>query len=92
MASTQMGKRNKSDLSQLRARAAAHGVGVRPSDFKRRERALALRYISLGVSVSTAAQAHEVLPQTIRNWQERAATGDGLQVAGSDRQKSRCLT
>ncbi len=73
-----MGKRSKSGLSQPRARAAAHGVGVRHSDFKRRERALALRYISLGVSVNTAAQAHEVLPQTIRNWQERAATGDSL--------------
>ena len=73
-----MGKRSKSDMSQLRARAAAHGDGVRHPDFKQRERGLALRYISLGVSVNTAARAHEVLPQTIRNWQERAAAGVSL--------------
>ena len=75
---SQMGKRSKSDMSQPRARAAAHGVGVRRSDAKQSVRALALKYISLGVSVKTAARAHKVLPQTIRNWQKRAAAGVSL--------------
>jgi transposase len=75
---SQMGKRSKSDTSHLRARAAAHGDGVRHPEFKRSERALALRYISLGVSVKTAARAHGVLPQTIQKWRERAAAGVSL--------------
>ncbi len=75
---SQMGKRSKSDTSHLRARAAAHGDGVRHPEFKRRERALALNYISRGVSVKTAARAHGVLPQTILQWRERAAAGVSL--------------
>ncbi len=73
-----MGKHSKSDTSHLRARAAAHGDGVRHQEFKRKERALALRYISLGVSVITAARAHGVLPQTIPKWLERAVAGVSL--------------
>ena len=64
----QMGRCSKSDMSQLRARAAARGLGVRHTDLKRNERAPALRYISLGASIKSAARAHKVLPQTIRNW------------------------
>ena len=73
-----MGKCSKSGMSQLRARAAARGLGVRHTDLKRNERALALRYISLGVSIKSAARAHKVLSQTIRNWQARAAAGASL--------------
>ena len=46
-----MGKCSKSDMSQLRARVAARGLGVRHTDLKENERALALRYISLGASI-----------------------------------------
>ena len=73
-----MGKCSKSDMSQLRARVAARGLGVRHTDLKENERALALRYISLGASIKLAARAHKVLPQTIRNWQARAAAGASL--------------
>ena len=72
-----MGKCSKSDVSHLRARAGAHGDGVRHPDFKQSERALALWYLSLGFVVNTAAQAHEVLPQAIRNWQKRGGSQPG---------------
>ena len=71
-------KPNADDMSQLRARVAARGLGVRHTDLQENERALALRYISLGASIKLAARAHKVLPQTIRNWQARAAAGASL--------------